>query len=203
MLQRRNRCGSKLILAEEAKENGLKRNSSHGSIESKIDENEYLSLFSDTKPKKNKENSGLQYRRSISNSHVSIRDKLGANTRRRSSVKQLTNAMVQKFRGKSSIKKEKKEGHLEKEKPRLESLFSDDFIETCLFDISHTENNAPRPPTQYSPKPLTTLRFQKFEKPKNLEKFGSPLRQKTTKTPLRNISILSNKTSARRPTCLR
>jgi hypothetical protein len=100
MLQRRNRCGSKLILAEEAKGNGLKRNSSHGSIESKIDENEYLSLFSDAKPKKNKENSGLQYRRSISNSHVSIRDKLGANTRRRSSVKQLTNAMVQKFRGK-------------------------------------------------------------------------------------------------------
>ena len=42
----------------------------------------------------------LEYRRSISNSHVSIRDKLGANTRRRSSVKQLTNAMVQKFRGK-------------------------------------------------------------------------------------------------------
>ena len=39
---------------------GLKRNSSHGSIESKIDENEYLSLFSDAKPKKNKENSGLR-----------------------------------------------------------------------------------------------------------------------------------------------
>ena len=103
----------------------------------------------------------------------------------------------------SSIKKEKKEGHLEKEKPRLESLFSDDFIETCLFDISHSENNAPRPPTQNSPKPLTTARFQKFEKSKNVEKYGSPLRHKTGKTPLRNISILSNKPPTRRPTCLR
>lgn len=95
------------------------------------DENEYLSLFNSKK--KNKENFPIQAKK-IDN-RLSIREKLNANPRRRSSVKQMTSAMVQKFREvRVSSKKEKKTDVGQGEFRSILPVFSDDFIENTLFE---------------------------------------------------------------------